>query len=134
MNQPNKQRLKLWVDALRNAQFAQGTGSLASRKIDGTFEYCCLGVACEVAMANGLEVQTDMRGAFGTLKAYDGSDLTLPFTVVGWYGLSGKDPLLRDGLEDLASSLNDDFGWDFDQIANAIVTTYELEETNEPTQ
>lgn len=37
-----------WVSALRSGKFKQGTAQLKREIGDGTFEYCCLGVAEKV--------------------------------------------------------------------------------------
>ena len=55
----NKERIKLWVDALRSGDYQQGFRAMSRIKTEGgdSFVNCCLGVACEVAMANGLELK-----------------------------------------------------------------------------
>ena len=40
---------KLWVERLRSS-IRQGRGRLATLREDGEFEYCCLGVLCEIAI------------------------------------------------------------------------------------
>lgn len=51
---PNQQA---WVDALRSGNFKQITGALQD---DGG--YCCLGVACEVAGKNGVDIRRYATG------------------------------------------------------------------------
>lgn len=43
-----------WVDALRSGEFQQTTGKLGAVAADGSRAYCCLGVLCEVAVADGV--------------------------------------------------------------------------------
>jgi len=40
---------KKWTAALRSGQYQQGTGFLKRDLAQGDAEYCCLGVACEIA-------------------------------------------------------------------------------------
>lgn len=37
-----------WLEALRSRKYKQGTGTL-KRLVNGSEQYCCLGVLCEVA-------------------------------------------------------------------------------------
>src|SRR5688572_1809194 len=45
----NKEAIRLWVDALRSGDYVQGRGNLHLSSEDS---YCCLGVACDVALKN----------------------------------------------------------------------------------
>ena len=49
---PNKENLRKWVEALRSGKYVQGTGTNYNAKSD---TYCCLGVACHVAEENGVD-------------------------------------------------------------------------------
>lgn len=40
-----------WVDALRSGKYVQGQGALIQERA-GYAQYCCLGVACEVALSD----------------------------------------------------------------------------------
>lgn len=125
----NKANMRKWVAALRSGQFDQGTVKLRSAN-----EYCCLGVACEVAIANGVNLKVKLYDEHAT---YDGETAYLPRQVSDWLGLSQENPLANDWLgisqEDplIAPSLtavqaNDTLGWSFDQIADAIEEFYKL--------
>ncbi len=118
-------RVRLWAEELERTTKPQTTGHLhaTSRTIGDSF--CCLGIACEVAIANGLEV--DVSG-YHSMMVYDNSADILPTSVADWYGIDA-DPLLdvEDEYADSASALNDDEGFTFVQIAAAIRNTY-LEE------
>lgn len=131
---PNKARIKLVVDALRSGKFRQGTGRLAvydpvSKKV----RYCCLGVACEVARANGLELKRTRRGtSVGAYYDYAESSSILPPVVVEWLGLELRDPVLSytdEGHEESATALNDELELNFRQIANAFERTYLTEKS-----
>jgi hypothetical protein len=65
----NRERVALLVEALESGQYEQGRWSLSK---DGKF--CCLGVACEVARANGLSITIGSE-TFGDGQAvtYDGA-------------------------------------------------------------
>lgn len=144
---PNKDNLRLWVAGLRSDRFPQGRRALTIRMPDGTLRHCCLGVACEVAMENGLEMWVSNTVTFssGTLvRAYNKEYMVLPDAVVAWLGLQdNSDVCLRtrigtdtdeDGDEFYqAAELNDAHGWDFGQIADAIERTFELQDEGQAT-
>lgn len=121
----NKERVRLLVAALRSGKFRQGLGALArysqSRR---RIEYCCLGVACEVARANGLELaRTKVRpgsGAYmyGDVDQYEISEL--PPSVAEWYGLS-QNPVIDNTK---ATTANDTTRLNFKQIADAFEKEY----------
>lgn len=127
--EPNKDRLRLWVEALRSGRFQQGNGAM--RNLTG---HCCLGVAMEVAFANGVEPYISDNW---------GVTSTMPERVRDWYGIGTgtgvgengwldpeADPFLEDprgGDPRRASVLNDD-GVPFSEIADRIVHTFGLED------
>lgn len=127
---PNSERVRKLVKALRSGRFMQGTRKLRGKDLDRDDYYCCLGVACEVAMENGLPLSTRIIGAdfgksiFSYSDPLDQSDYSwrvLPRTVQTWYEFSETDPLVN--LEWWQSStlahLNDD-GFSFTEIADII--------------
>lgn len=63
---------KIWIDALRSGRFKKGMDQL--RKGDS---YCCLGVACELAVEHGI------------IESYDGKHTNLSYypDVREWIGL-----------------------------------------------
>jgi hypothetical protein len=125
-NAPNKDRLRMWTRALKSEQYAQGKGEMR-----GKTGYCCLGVAMDIAFANGCEP-----------TGYDnwGTTSQLPDRVADWYGLprgDQSDPRLyavgADRTRALgrqrASSLNDS-KVPFSNIADQIIYTYQLDGTD----
>ena len=42
-----------WLAALRSGQYTKGRGTLRAVHIDGTSEFCCLGVACDLIDPDG---------------------------------------------------------------------------------
>lgn len=63
--------VKLWLKALRSGKYKRDEGQLKTDK-----GYCCLGVACEVAIQQGV------------IKRYNGTNGILPRKVKQWLGLS----------------------------------------------
>lgn len=133
-----KNRVKLFVAALRSGDYEQGNGFLES---DG--KYCCLGVACKVAMLNGCEVEhgTVVAAVYGPknvigdlwgmkeaqVSAFDGRTTDLPRSVQEWYGFRGGDPTLDRETGHLRLTMiaaNDNLGWDFERIAAALEAKY----------
>lgn len=101
---------KKWVRALRSGKYKQGKKTLAT--VDGKF--CCLGVACELAIKDGVDIIKE-KAPDGFL--YDGKSGILPARVRKWLGLrSNVGTFGKDG--DL-SVLNDS-GTRFKTIANII--------------
>lgn len=140
--EPNKERIRLWSDALRSDEFEQGAGRLCVIVKDKP-RYCCLGVACEVAIRNGLTLEKGSsisscdcelcRSSDATNVTYNGQGSVLPERVREWYGLTSS-PNLKDSLDEgryhSAIEMNDQFKRTFAQIADAIEATYLREETD----
>lgn len=107
---PNKANIRKWVRALRSGKFKQATGQLRKKRHDGTYSYCCLGVA---------EV---LRGADEHTLA---TGMALTSAGCAWLGISDHDPdiVTHAGVKRQASSMNDE-GSRFPAIANAIERTY----------
>jgi hypothetical protein len=104
----------LWAAELESGNWKQGTGQLARQTDTGT-EYCCLGVACELAVLKGI------------IEGYEGetSDLA-PYTpVMNWLGLRSRIGAYRrpgashGSLSDALAKQNDS-GQSFKQIAAII--------------
>lgn len=121
------EHVRLWVDALRSGDFKQGQNVLRANR-----KYCCLGVACEQYHNEVGGQWTDQpelgRQTFTAKHAAYAATFDLPTEVAEWL-LGNKDdtdPYLIDetGETHLASRLNDDKGYTFAQIADAIERTY----------
>lgn len=143
----NRERVRLLVDALRSGEFTQATGTLHRTEEDEPEGYCCLGVACVVAMRNGCaveEVSNNGENIFrATGDAFDESSGYLPKVVVEFYGFdvapNGDPELDKDGVSNgrarewlvlTATKVNDQLELDFSEIADAFEYTY-LREENE---
>lgn len=126
---PNRERIRLWVEALRSGEYVQAHGAL---RVDGQF--CCLGVACEVFRERA-GMGSWLNDGFTTGGVPETS--TLPVDVSDWFGFTVDSSLLRDnpeiesptGEKWAAAEANDTHDWTFAQIADAIERTY-LAEVN----
>lgn len=104
------QNAKLWVEALRSGKYRQVKGRL--KTVDG---YCCLGVACEVAIKAGVPVSV---GTFGLFPAFDGETARLPRAVRDWLGL--RDDYGTHGDDVTSLTHENDHGKTFLEIADII--------------
>ena len=135
----NLDRIRLWVEALESGEFQQGRHVLTEVLDDGSQRHCCLGVACIVAMRNGVQVKAEESEArivdedLGedverdvSVIRYDGQSDLPPQKVMGWFGLTENPRLRTEGqhLTRSASDLNDTERYTFEQIAQAIRLTY----------
>lgn len=147
----NKYNMLLWYRALKSGQFEQGKNYLGRREPDGQVRYCCLGVACEVAIANGLNLNRFSANAIfrysGTHEdEYTSTGSHLPAAVMDWLGIDEHAPQIATDVLDMQSELcthdqcdcdavtairaNDSMDWTFDQIADAVYEFYELAEVD----
>lgn len=131
---------KEWVVALRSGQYTQTVGALNRPKSydDIPAGRCCLGVACDLYMKAGNELDTgieyevetfDVNGkperAEGPMVLYDGDSGHLPLIVANWLGLSSQTGSYSVGVEngveltDSLAGLNDG-GSSFADIAATI--------------
>lgn len=135
----NRDIAQRWVDALRSGDYEQGKERLARKGADGKTKFCCLGVLCEIALADGIVERKSYDGDEDTYyrtvgDADDESCTSLPLAVREWAGLGWRpggvvDPQITsevytdgDGYECPASfvDLNDSAGYTFAQIADVI--------------
>lgn len=119
---PNKVNIRKWVEALRSGKYEQGTGALRKGG-----KLCCLGVACEAAIQNGVKIEvTATRG--DAFFRYNGVLCHLPEPVQTWLGIPKGDPgLYRDEKTDgelRAIHANDDMGLSFTAIADLVERNY----------
>ena len=120
-----------WVEALRSGDYEQGRGRLfvspesaetrkeyytSEQEVDWTKPgHCCLGVAADLAVKEGVVEQFEDSLAFPSDE------------VIDWLGLAYRDGPTSvtwdSGTSDRTvslSSLNDDFGLTFNEIADLI--------------
>lgn len=140
----NQERMRLWVEALRSGSYRQARNKLKAvlRDPDGNLTedvgYCCLGVMCEVAIANGLNLATEEEpgtepyyryGVPGRPESWSGG--YPPDVVLAWYGIGGTadgGPIYvgshPNGKRIYAVEANDDLRWDFNRIADGVEQVY----------
>jgi hypothetical protein len=112
-----------WVRALRSGKFRQTRGKLGKRGA-----YCCLGVACELAVKAGVVFRTvENGGSDGIIYGYGLTSFpnarnetqVLPDEVRSWLGLTETtgDYLDANGQHEDLTKLNDEKKFNFKQIA-----------------
>lgn len=119
----NPEAKALWLAALRSGDYKQAQGNLAAINTrEGTIGFCCLGVLCDVAMRNGVDVEARyVPGSHGGLITYNSSVGVLPGAVQDWAGLSVPNPTLSDGEISTAAAIwNDGYDASFEKIADLI--------------
>lgn len=130
----NKENIRKWVEALRSGKYQQMKGKLSDGKC-----FCCLGVACEVAIENGVKMNKIVDNS-GTEIEYQGqldsSAGELPEDVSRWLDLvvDDEDGFLRFSSDPKlptpehrnfsATTWNDSMEYTFAQIADLIEATY----------
>lgn len=121
----NTERLTLWVEALESGQYQQGRHALRREDM-----FCCLGVACDVAITNGLKINAYELES-GPEWNYDGNLDSLPRSVREWYGLDESNPELEfpDGSTADCIYANDSGRYGFVDIAAGVRNTF-LEDSN----
>lgn len=123
----NKERVRKFVAALRSGKFQQGAEYLGLHNPSTDKDtYCCLGVACEVAIAEGLKLAKVERG---NAYEYDGERYGLPGAVMEWYGFITPNPAFSDRTDfgaysANATAANDIKHFDFYKIADLFEQTY----------
>lgn len=80
-----------WIAALRSGEFHQGTG-LLHKVMDGNHLFCCLGILCEVAEKNNVDVRVSSYQDDNDVITYDGYEDFLPPKIQQWAGLDSPNP------------------------------------------
>lgn len=135
-----KEVMELWTTALESGEYQQTALTLVSVDIvnGDIIGHCCLGVLCELAVQQGVNVE---RGGGTRTNDYepddprytpdddyfppvtfDGGESYLPLSVMDWAGMKSKNGVLS-GLQSL--SFQNDSGVPFSEISEIIRTNYE---------
>jgi len=85
----NEQVKELWIEALTSGRFKKGRGKLAKNG-----KHCCLGVLCELAIEQGVDVHRTVDE--DRLVRFDGGASVLPASVRNWAGLPDDNPQAGD--------------------------------------
>jgi len=102
-----------WVEALRSGEYRQTKHKLHTKR--GGF--CCLGVLCEVAIKEGLDVK---KNAGSDRYFYDHEEFTLPSRVQAWAGLDVDHEAGWHRLADMNDGYVEGVKGDFPEIADWI--------------
>jgi hypothetical protein len=121
-----------WVSLLKNGnlrqitnQLQEGPSCLAEKgDKDDQYGYCCLGVLCELARAEG--IVTMVHGQYKSKKnKNDLSGGDLPRAVFEWAGFDTSAPkVLYKGKKYSVIELNDGHGLNFAQIGELVRKEY----------
>lgn len=139
-------KVRLLTAALRSRNddgtpvYRKGLSHLHAEHADGTDTWCCLGVATDVAIREGVEVTREWREMTGLrYEIFAGSPVQLLCEAVReWYGFTLPNPPLdrdeasvSDGASSILASSWNDHGsvmgnpeGDFTAIADAFERTY----------
>ena len=107
-----------WVEALRSGKYKQTRSHLADKN-----GFCCLGVACEVAIANGVRIKKRADG-FGITYATERD--SLPRRVQIWLGFGDEldEEAANPWLGNSSCAEQNDEGKSFTEIADMIEQEY----------
>jgi hypothetical protein len=129
MEDPMKADIKTrWLEALRSGRYTQAKGALRKDALDGTPAFCCLGVLCELWLADhplpGWQSGQRILKTGGTPEQVGeimGEDNFLPDEVQEWAGLDSRDGEFDNDEGEMSNlaELNDD-GRDFAFLADII--------------
>jgi hypothetical protein len=112
MIQTQAGRRALLAEVLRSGAYQQTTRRLHNL-VDNT--YCCLGVACELAIAvGGITLRRKPDEYEDSCETFDGTATLPPDPVLDWYGFTYAD------ANQLA--IKNDHGMSFDDVADVIVS------------
>lgn len=118
-----------WLTALRSGEYRQGRNVLKQQFDENDApQFCCLGVLCDIAIKDGLNLTVNDINEYEDTDAiiwsFDDHQELLPRAVMEWAGMDSDNPALPNPEDeghpttDIAS-LNDN-GMDFENIADII--------------
>ena len=120
----HKNIMEKWVQALRSGEYKQGSGVLHNTSNN---TYCCLGVLCDIYQQEGNKFNSVSEGNWGVETGngwenipatfFDDRPDVLPEVVMRWADISCSAGSFDD---DTLTTLNDDCGYTFDEIATVI--------------
>lgn len=143
------ENFQIWLDTLKTGQYQQATGALDVVDDGGNHSFCCLGVACDLAVKDGVEMEIHTSDD-NDVVSYDREQGVLPGKVKDWLGLDQTNPRIvvqnpnfvsgddrcahvysADGersqlanprylINEYVTELNDEYGLTFEQIAQLV--------------
>ena len=107
-----------WVKALRSGEYVQGQNMLKYEDPDtDEMHHCCLGVLCEIAIENGVELEVESRifnvkmddRGYMLHKAFMYDDLSglLPERILQWSGVRSPEGKASSGFAESLAEMND---------------------------
>lgn len=130
----NADKIKMWTEALRSGDYSQARNAL---RVDGpddeneTAGFCCLGVACDLALKDGVPIEAVDVGyrPMNNTNVYSGA---LPPEVIEWLGLTDDqrgesgDFRVKYGVDesDYLAGINDSGDYTFAEIADIIENNF----------
>ena len=124
-----KEIAEKWMETLRSGEYKQTTGKLAN--VERT-EHCCLGVLCEMAIKDGVDVAVSVRldecdNVDKFYVEFDKETGHPPDSVREWAGMGSPSGRLYQPAYDEDTSLAslNDRNWSFKQIADVIEKHWE---------
>lgn len=116
----------LWLEALRSGGYVQGTKGLRRQTSTGV-TWCCMGVLCDLAAYDEVNMVVQRPVENGVRYRYDGNLGILPVAVQNWAGLDSCNPTVAGASLSLWNdgSRGDDNtpprrGYTFEEIADLI--------------
>lgn len=108
-----REKLRLWIKALRSGDYAQTTGTLhrTEETLTRPVGFCCLGVLTDIAAKDGCEIE---KGTFGNEGYANMKGRYFPQEVEDWLG--GETPIDATALV----AMNDDMKLSFAEIADRL--------------
>jgi hypothetical protein len=100
------------VEALRSGEYKQGEGYLHRGD-----RFCCLGVACVLALRDGVAMETAEQAG---IVLFGGSDGVAPSAVMAWLGLQNERGAHEGSVERVTLTSLNDIGYSFAEIADLI--------------
>lgn len=115
----NAANLLKWIEELETTEAEQGQIYLQK---DGAF--CCLGILCEVAIANGVPLAVEADNGEEGVMDYDLNACLLPAKAASWVDATGFDVKLEDGSYEDVIEANDGLRLSFAEIAAGLRRRY----------
>jgi len=120
MTKPTKEQIQAWVRALRSGEYSQTKGRLQDDS-----GHCCLGVACDVFIPDGLKTMHPTTGLMNGVLPHNQANspewLNSAGRILGTYI-----PDLNDcGKINISEEINEQFDrFTFDEIADLLEYEY----------
>jgi len=112
---------KIWTDALRSGDYAQGQEYLNCNNC-----FCCLGVLCDLYLKNVGYDKLPVKVFNNKTVSYDGVEAVLPPVVQDWAGMRTPVGSLPDPDENTSLAELNDNGFSFEELAKVIESSLDI--------